>query len=623
MKILKLFAKIIILAVLSLLTIFFYFAKDLPRPERFTERTELYPIEIYDRTGENLLYSVGIENKIYVSLDKIPKKLILAVLTAEDKNFYNHFGIDLKAILRSLWLNFQKKELLYGGSTITQQLIRSTFLTPEKSIKRKIREIVLALELERRYSKEQILEWYLNQVPLGFNVYGVGAGAKFYFAKEVEDLSLAESATLASLIKAPSFLAKNLKSLKERRDKILAQMFKEGLISKEEFKSAIKTEIKFKFATKKKILAPHFVFFVLDQIKRKYGEEFARERGFKVRTTLNLQLQKLGEEIVKKWAKRNEIYKAYNAALVAVNPKNGDILVMVGSKDWFGKSYPEGCIPGKNCLFEPKFNVAVAKPGRQPGSAFKPIVYAKAFEKGYSDKTIVLDTLTNFGIWGGKPYIPQNYDGRFRGPVTLRQALAQSLNVPSVKVLLYLAGLKESIDLAKEMGITTLTKPYSFYGPSIVLGGGEVNLLDMIQVYSVFSQDGVKIPLRAILEIKDHKGNIIYRAKTSIGKRVISQKTAKLITDILSDNLARAGAFGLNSPLYVPEIPEKVAVKTGTTNEFRDAWTIGYTQNLVVGVWTGNNDNSPTLRAPGVLISAPIWKEFLIKAYYNLTNSEL
>ncbi len=614
-KILKFFGILFFAVLILALSLFVWVAKDLPRPEKFTERELAQTTTIYDRTGKVILYTIfGEEKRTYVSLENIPLKLQQAILVMEDSRFYQHFGLDFKGILRSLWLNFKIKDIVYGGSTISQQLIRSTFLPHEKTLFRKIREVILTLELERRYSKDQILEWYLNQVPFGNNAYGVEAASQTYFGKPVSQLELPQMAILAALIKAPSYYSpygQNTKELFERKNLVLDRMAQEKYITLKEAQEAKEAKITFaKNVTP--IKAPHFTLYVKDLLEKMYGQEFLKTKGLNVITTLDWELQQTAEKIVKKWANQNITFRAYNAALVALEPSSGDILAMVGSKDWFGEPFPKNCIPGQNCLFDPQFNVATSLPGRQPGSAFKPIVYAVAFEKGYTDKTIVVDEPTNFGIWGGKPYIPKNYDGRFRGPVTLRQALAQSLNVPSVKVLAYLAGLQDSIKMAKEMGITTLTQPPSFYGLSLVLGGGEVKLLDLVTAYGVFANQGAFVPYRAILKIQDQKGTVYFEAKKPAPKQIISSSTANLISDILSDNIARSPIFGLNSPLYIPDF--KVAVKTGTTTEFRDNWTIGYTPSLVVGVWTGNNDNSPNSGEPGVRTAAPLWREFFLEA---------
>ena len=323
------------------------------------------------------------------------------------------------------------------------------------------------------------------------------------------------------------------------------------------------------------------------------------------------ELQEIAEETVKQGVERNRSLGAYNASLVAISPDTGEILSLVGSADYFAQSLPEGCTSGKSCLFEPEFDVATLGL-RQPGSSFKPFVYVTAFEKGFSDTHIVVDEETNFGIWGGKAYIPQNYDGLFRGPVTLRESLAQSLNVPSVKVLVYLSGIKESVEMAESMGIATLRDP-SFYGPSLVLGGGEVKLLEMVSAYSVFASEGLKRNPSFIVRIEDKQGKTIWNEKND-ARRVMSSESAKTITDILSDNESRTPTFGSNSPLNL----EGVSVKTGTTQYYNDAWTIGYNSKIAVGVWAGNNNNSPSYNKPGVTLAAPMWREFIEKALASM-----
>ncbi len=595
------------------LALFFYYAKDLPRPEKFSERQIALPTKIYDRTGEVLLYTIfGEEKREIIPLEEMSEDLKMAVIAAEDANFYHHFGIDLRAIFRSFLIDLKLKKPVQGGSTIPQQLIRSTFLTPEKTIKRKIREIILTLELDRRYSKDQILEWYLNQVPFGSNAYGVEAASQTFFSKKAKDITLVEAAVLASLIRSPSYLSpygEHKNELLRRKNYVLDRMVQEGYLSQKEAEAAKKEEIKFQKPSTP-IEAPHFILYLRKLLIKKYGEDFLKRKGLKVFTTLDIGLQKEAEKIVKKWGERNKNLGAHNTALVAINPQNGEVLALIGSLDYFADSYPPNCSPGRNCAFEPEFDVATLGQ-RQPGSAFKPFVYATAFKKGYSDQYIVIDEKTNFGVWGGKPYIPQNYDGKFRGPVTLREALAQSLNVPSVKTLVYLAGIKESVETAKDLGITSL-KDASFYGPSLVLGGGEVNLLEMVSAYSVFAAGGLRNQPRFILKIEDNQGKIIEQEKNN-PKRVISSKVANLINDILADNEARTPMFGPNSTLNL----KGVSVKTGTTQYFNDAWTIGYNSKIVTGVWAGNNDNSPSYRQPGLVLAAPIWREFMEKAIEN------
>ena len=615
----RLFLKISIFCFLffifGFLFLFFYYAKDLPRPEVFTERQLFQSSKIYDRTGQIVLYEIyGEEKRTWVPLKDIPEYLKQAVIAAEDANFYHHFGVDLKGVARAILEDLRIGKPVYGGSTIPQQLIRSTFFSTEKTAQRKIREIILALELDRRYSKDQILEWYLNQIPFGQNTYGAEAASQTYFGKPVSEISLSEAATLAALIMAPSRLSpygENKKELLARKDYVLDRMKTAGYLGKERAETVKKEEIKF-VEKKIEIKAPYFTLWVKQQLEEKFGEDLLVKNGLKIYTSLDYELQKIAEEAVKKGIERNKNYNAHNAGLVVISPKSGEVLAMtVGTGDYYATPEPENCQSGVNCLFDPQFNVVVGtekNPGRQPGSALKPFVYATAFEKNYNDKTVVVDEPTNFGIWGGIEYIPQNYDGFFRGPVTLRQGLAQSLNIPSVKVLLYLAGLEDSIKTAQDCGITTL-KP--LFGPSIVLGGKEVNLLEITSAYGVFANDGLQVPPTSVLKIEDQFGNIIEENKKT-PKRVLESKVVKLINDILSDNEARAPIFGLKSSLYFENA--EVAVKTGTTQNYRDGWTIGYTPSLSVGVWVGNNNNAPMSKEPGVVLAGPIFHEFLEKA---------
>ena len=609
--------------IFCLLFVFVYYAKDLPRPEKFAERQLVQSTKIYDRSGEVILYEIyGEEKRTAVSLEIVPEHVRQVVIVAEDANFYHHFGIDLKAIARSILINLKIMKPIYGGSTIPQQLIRSTFFSSEKTAERKTREIVLALELDRRYPKDQILEWYLNQVPFGQNAYGIEAASQTYFKKSVSEISLGEAAILAALIQAPSRLSpygENKDKLLAEKDYILGQMAAKGFFTPGEIEEVKKEEINF-VEKRIQIKAPYFTLWVKQQLEEKYGEDFLREKGLKVYTSLDWEVHKIAEEAVKKGVERNRAYNAHNAALVAIEPKTGQIIAMtVGTGDYYASPYPEGCTPGVNCLFDPQFNVAIGtkkSPGRQPGSAFKPFIYATAFKNGYDDKTTVIDEETNFGVWGGEEYTPKNYDEKFRGEVTLREALAQSINVPSVKVLLDLADSPEnfklgkepdSIKTAKDLGITTLEPPY---GPSIVLGGWEVKLLEMVSAYGVFATDGLRTEPILILKIEDSTGNIIEENKKT-PKRVLDRNPARLINDILSDNEARAPLFGWHSALYFEDY--QVAAKTGTTQNYRDAWTIGYTPSVVAGIWVGNNDNSPTAKKSGVMLSAPIFHNFMEK----------
>lgn len=592
--------------------LFIYYTRDLPRPEKFSEKTTAQSTKIYDRTGTILLYEIyGEAKRDWVSFNQIPDPVKKMALAAEDKNFYkNNVGIDIEGIARSFLNYFKTKKLTMGGSTIAQQLVRSTFLTNEKTAERKIREIAMAIELTRRYPKDQILEWYLNQVPFGQNTYGIGAASANYFNKPLADLNLAEQATLISLIQLPSYYPTHFDELMNRKNYVLNRMVEDGYLADQDAATAKLIEVKF-VEKKNEIKAPYFTLWVKKQLEEQYGKQFLEENGLTVLTSLDWNMEQIAEQTVRDGVKKNAAYYAYNAALVALDPKNGQVLAMtVGTGDYYDDPYPKDCKPGVDCLFDPQYNVAVMPPGRQPGSSFKPFVYATAFEKGYSDTTIVNDVPTCFGKWGGKEYCPQNYTGTFHGAVTLRRALAGSLNVPAVKVLNSLAGLSDSIAKAKEMGITTLDNPSSFYGLSLVLGGGEVTLLDMVSAYGVFASQGYRMPATAIIKITDSKGFSIYE-NNKTPQKVLSARSANLISSILSDNVARTPIFGANSPLYFPGYD--VAVKTGTTSDYKDGWIIGYTPSIVAGVWGGNSNNKPMKKEPGSVVAGPIFHAFMDK----------
>ncbi|MBI2452727.1 MAG: PBP1A family penicillin-binding protein [Parcubacteria group bacterium] len=591
--------------------VFLYYAKDLPRPERFSEISFAEPTRIYDRTGEHLLYELyGKEKRKTVALQDIPDSLKQAIIATEDSYFYSHWGLDWRGLARAAFANIKDRSPSQGGSTLTQQLVRTTFLSRTKTIDRKIKELVLTLEVERRYSKDQILELYLNQVPFGSNAYGVAEAANTYFAKEVGALTLEESGVLAAMIKAPSYYSPfglHQEELLGRKDYVLSRMVDRKYISQEQADAAKSRGIRFAESSQG-ISAPHFSLMVTDELITKYGEDFVRENGLRVFTTLDWDLQKEAEAAVQKFSEQNIAYGAHNAALVAIDPRTGEILAMVGSRDWHGDSEPADCIPGVSCTFDPKLNVATALPGRQPGSSFKPFVYAEAFLKGATEQTVVVDEPTNFGIWGDEEYKPQNYDGKFRGPVTLRDALAQSLNVPSVKVLADIAGLQDSIEFAKRMGITTLTQDPSFYGLALVLGGGEVRLLDMVSAYGVFANAGKRVSPFAIDRIEDSGGSVLEKRLIQ-AQGVLPAEVAQTITDILSDNQARTPIFGARSPLYFPNA--RVAAKTGTTQNYKDGWIVGYTPDIVSGVWVGNNNGEEMRQEPGSVVAGPMWHQFM------------
>jgi 1A family penicillin-binding protein len=587
---------------------------SLPDLNSFEERRVAQTTKIYDRTGEIVLYDVfGEVKRTVVPLEEMSEEIKQAIVAVEDQDFYEHNGIQISAIFQAILNNLKSGNLLggQGGSTITQQVLKNALLTREKKISRKLKEWVLAPRLEKVLDKDEILEIYLNEIPFGGSVYGIQEAARRFFGKDAIDLDLVESAYLAGLPQAPTYYSpygNNLQALEARKNHVLDQMVKSGFISESEARSAKNVKVEFEKPQEYGIKAPHFVLYVRELLEKEYGKDLIEQGGLKVTTTLDWELQKEAEEIVKRRALQNkEDFDAENAALVASDPTNGDILVMVGSRDYFDEE------------IDGNFNIATAN--RQPGSTFKPIVYAEAFNKGYRPETVVFDLSTEFSSSckdDGECYRPVNYDNAYRGPMSLRDALAQSVNVPAVKTL-YLAGLRDSLLLARSMGIDTLTN-VDQYGLTLVLGGGEVSPLDMTEVYGVFATEGIRRDLTGILKVEDSAGNVIFEKdpEENKGEQVMSEQTARLINDVLSDNVARTPAFGSNSPLNFTG--RDVAAKTGTTNDYRDAWTIGYTPNLVVTAWAGNNDNRSMDKKVAGFIITPIWNEFMQIALDKIEN---
>ncbi len=622
----NIFLTITTLAILGLVffvIIFLYYAGQVPDPSAIATRRVSESTKIYDSTGTVVLYDIhGEEKRTIIPWEQIPDNIKKATLASEDSDFYTHKGIDFKGIVRALYKDLTNLSASQGGSTITQQLIKNSLLNNEKTLARKIKEAVLSIQIERKFTKDEIFWMYLNQIPYGSNTYGIEEASQKFFDKPAKELTWPEASLLASIPKAPSYYSpygNHLSELISRRDSLLEKLHATSLIPDEEYNLAIKDVPKFK-PSQENIQAPHFVIMVKDYLVKKYGEDIVQNGGLRVLTTLDINIQKIAEETVEKYAQINTTkYKAHNAALVASNPKTGEMLAMVGSKNYFGKTEPENCIPGKSCRFEGNFNVATAS--RQPGSSFKPFAYAEAFTKGFPDSTILFDLPTEFnpncdssalqkkGTNGSDCYNPQNYDGRFRGPVTMRQAIGQSLNVPSVKTL-YLAGIDETISLAHQMGITTLNNRQD-YGLSLVLGGGEVKLVDMVTAYGVFANDGILLKPNFIKKVTAADGVVLEEFKQE-ETRVMEPQVARLINDVLSDNNSRGPVFGYNSPLYFSDRP--TASKTGTTQENRDGWLVGYTPSFVAGIWTGNNDNtSMTKEGAGLSAAAPMWHEFIAK----------
>ncbi len=604
--------------IVALAALFLYYSKDLPNPNRLVDRQVAESTKIFDRNGE-LLYEIhGEAKRTLIKLDQIPTLAQKAVIAIEDKDFYKHSGISYTGILRAVYQDILQLKKSQGGSTITQQFVKNAILTRTKSFDRKLREIILSIELETRFSKDQILEFYLNEMPYGRNAYGIEAASKTYFGKNAKDINLAQSAYLAAILQAPSFynpLGPNRDNLDNRKNTVLRLMREQGYITDEEEKTA-KAEVVEFTKIKTGLLAPHFSLMVQSYLAGKYGEKSLEEGGLKVYTSLDLGLQKIAETAVKKGADNNvKKYSAYNAALVAIDPKTGQVLAMVGSKDYFGESEPEGCKPGVNCKFEPNVNVALSQ--RQPGSSFKPYVYVTAFKKefGYAPASMLMDVVTNFGSFAGKSYIPHNYDGAEHGPVSMRTALAGSLNIPAVKTLA-LVGVENAVQTARDLGITS---PMSDCGLSLVLGGCEVRLLDHTAAYSALANGGTKNPMTFILKIEEPGGKILEEYKQN-AQEILDKQAVYQLTSIMTDNNARSFVFGSNSPLTLPD--RQVAAKTGTTNLWGNGWTMGFTPSLAAGVWVGNNCGSDEKHpdclmkknADGVLVAAPIWRDFMLNA---------
>ncbi len=588
----------------------------IPDFKSFDARKIVESTKIYDRTGEILLYDINQGTKrTVVPFENISRNLKNATVAIEDSEFYQHYGIQPKAILRAILVNLRLKAgyVGQGGSTLTQQVVKNSILTGDKTITRKLKEWVLSMKLERVMTKEQILSLYLNETPYGGNIYGVEEAGRSFFGKKASSLSLAESAYIAALPQAPSFYSPygpNKERLDQRKNLVLKRMLDNNFISQEEYTNALAEKVVFSQKDNKNIRAPHFVFFIKDYLDQKYGEGVVEEGGLKVITTLDYAMQQKAEELAKKHSDRIKAqFNGDNVALVAIDPKTGQILSMVGSRDYFDTE------------IDGNFNVTLAH--RQPGSSFKPFVYATAFKQGFTPETVLFDVKTEFSpncpsdgsMAPTNPncYSPRNYDGNFRGPISIRKALGQSVNIPAIKTL-YLAGLPESLQTARDMGIESLGD-VNRYGLTMVLGGGEVTPLEMTSAYSVFANSGVRNSSTGILRIEDSKGVEIEKF---IPKPVVAipENVALQISDILSDDSARTPAFVPKSLLYFAERHD-VAVKTGTTNDSKDAWIIGYSPSIAVGIWAGNNSGSPMEQKVASTIVAPFWREFMNEVLKN------
>jgi 1A family penicillin-binding protein len=571
------------------------FLQDLPTPQQLTFRQIPQTTKIFDRNGTLLAEVYAQQNRTLIHLSDVPKHLQQATLAIEDKNFYKHPGFDLAAIIRAVRQTIVH-DTIQGGSTITQQLIKSSMLTPEQSISRKVKELVLAFWTERVYSKDQILEMYFNQVPYGGTAWGVQAASETYFNKPVNELTLAESAFLAGLTAAPTTYSpygENPTIWKKRQKEVLEHMVALHYISQKQAAEAEKETLNFR-TQRTALHAPHFVEYIKEQLIRKYGLATVEKGGLQIRTSLDLKTQEMAEKFIAEEVAKSEALNFTNGATVITDPRSGDILAMVGSHDFFDPN-------GGN------FNVTTSI--RQPGSSIKIVTYAAALEQGMTAATQLDDRSVSYPLANGQLYTPVNYDGRYYGRVSLRFALANSLNIPAVKTLDAI-GIDKMVHLGTKMGITSFTNPRD-YGLSITLGAAEVTMLDMARVNGTFANNGKLVPLNPLLKVTNVKGTILEEKKNPIGKQVLDPGIAFIISDILSDNQTRQTAFGRNSILEIKN--HKVSVKTGTTDNKRDNWTNGYTNNYVVIVWVGNNDNtpmSPTL-ASGITGAAPIWHNIM------------
>ena len=563
---------------------------------------------ILDRNGVVLYKFYDDENRSWVSINKIPVYLIQATIAIEDKDFYKHHGISLKGIVNAVIFNFKKEngDKLRGGSTITQQLVKNVFFSNEKSFKRKIKETILAFMVESKLTKEEILERYFNQVAYGGNVYGVEEAAYRYFGKSVSEIDLNQAAFLAGLPAAPSSynpFGQNPELAQLRRKHVLEEMNNAGFITKEKANELISQPVVI-MNERRQMIAPHFVFFVKDYLESEFGFQNFERRGLTVKTTLDINTQLMTEKIVKEEVDKVSGLHITNGAAEVLDVKSGDILAMVGSKDYYAKD------------IDGKYNVTTAL--RQPGSSIKPINYLLALKKGWTFSSTITDDPVTYHVSGQKPYTPQNYTGKYLGTVTLKTALASSLNIPSVK-LLDANGIGNMIDLAEQMGITTW-KERNRFGLSLALGSGEIKMTELAQAYSIFANLGDKVKVAPVLEIKNYLGEVIYQ-KTTEKTEMMAPGEAFLMNDALSDNQARTPIFGPNSKLVIPE--KTVAVKTGTTNNLKDNWCIGWTPSYLVSAWVGNNDATPmSWVASGVSGATPIWNRIMTNILVNKPNEK-
>lgn len=607
------------LGMLMTIAVVAWVANDLPNPSKIRERPSI-GTKILDRHGDLLYDAMGNEIRVPITLDQAPKYLQQATIAVEDKDFYSHGGFDPLTPIRIGYNYVFRRGRVVGGSTLTQQLVKMLLLTNERTLPRKIKEFILALEIERQYTKDEILLMYFNEAPYGGQAIGVGAASQMYFKKGVQDLTLVESAILAGLPQRPTayspFLGRTTDEGQPlwqwRTEGVLRRMREDGYITPELEQQALEELPNVQFSREQvSIRAPHFVFYVLEELEELYGAEAVRSGGLTVRTSLDLPFYEETQTIVREEIEKVVSLNITNGAVIVMDPTSGEILSMVGSKDYFAED-----IPGQ-------FNVAV-NGLRQPGSSIKPVTYATALMQGYTPASMFVDAATTFAPNDTvDPYAPRNYDGKFRGPMNIRQALAESNNVVAVKVLATV-GVENMLATAADLGFPTLqptAENLRRFGLAVTLGGAEVHLIDTVTAYSAFATGGRTVTPVSILEVKESSGNVIYQNRNLPGRQAVSEEVAYLINSILSDDIARSGAFGTNSQLNVENRP--IAVKTGTTNDQRDNWTIGWSRSTIVGVWVGNNDNSQMQRvASGITGASPIWRRVMQAAIASGRTTE-
>lgn len=589
------------------LTIFAaWITSDLPDPNRLQDRVITESTKMYDRTGKHLIYEVFDEKKrTVIEVTELPRYAVDATLAIEDLHFYEHKGVRWVSLMRAVVANVLRLKSGRGGaSTLTQQLVKNAILTNEKTFGRKIKEAVLALQIERQFTKDQILKLYFNEIPYGSTNYGIETAAQAYFRKSAREVTVAEAATLAAIPQAPTRYLRNKDLLHARRDYILKRMRDNNFITEAQYQDAASQNTDIKNIPVSTI-APHFVMYVKDQLVEAFGEQIVDRGGLKVITTLDYDLQKAANKLVEEGvAGAEKKYNVKNGALLAMDPRNGEVVAMVGSRDFFDEKTGG------------QFNVTT-QGVRQPGSSFKPIVYAAAFERGFPTETVLFDVETDFP-YDGRSYHPKNYDFKERGPVTMRTALQGSLNIPAVKTV-FLVGVDRAMDFAERLGYTTF-KDRSQFGPSIVLGGGGVKMIEHARAYGVFANGGKLVQPHGVLRVEDRGGKDL-TPHIEEPREVLSPDVAARITNVLSDNEAREYVFGRNN--YLTVAGRQAAAKTGTTSEYHDAWIVGYVPQLVTAVWMGNNDNKPmSHNADGGRIAAPVWQQFMKEAVRSLPAEE-